>query len=195
MITTERLVLRRWKPEDFEPFCAMNADEEVMRHFPSTLTPAQTAAGLKRVEAHFERHGWGLYAVEHELQFIGYIGLFQVPFEAHFTPAVEIGWRLARPYWNRGLATEGARACLDFGFSKLGLPEIVAFTTPGNEASRRVMEKIGMRHDVAGDFEHPRVAPGHVLRWHVLYRIGNDSHLPSTEKASKTLPGPPPVKA
>ena len=171
MITTERLLLRRWKPEDFEPFCAMNADAEVMRHFPSTLTREQTASGLRRAEVHFDRHGWGLFAAEHEGQFIGYVGLFHVPFEAHFTPAVEIGWRLARAYWNRGLATEGARACLEFGFSRLDLKEIVAFTVPGNAASRRVMEKIGMRHDPQGDFEHPRVATGHALRRHVLYRI------------------------
>ena len=85
-----------------------------------------------RVQAHFDRHGWGLFAAEHECVFIGYIGLFHVPLDAHFTPAVEVGWRLAREYWNRGLAPEGARACLDFGFSTLGLAEIVAFTTPGN---------------------------------------------------------------
>ena len=193
MIATERLLLRRWKPEDFAPFCAMNADEEVMRHFPSTLNPEQTKAGLNRVETHFDRHGWGLFAAEHEGQFIGYIGLFHVPFEAHFTPAVEIGWRLARSHWNRGLATEGARACLDFGFSKLDLKEIVAFTPPANLASRRVMEKLGMLHDVQGDFEHPRVAPGHALCRHVLYRIGN--YFPPTENASSTLPGPPPVNA
>ena len=171
MITTERLLLRRWKPEDFEPFCAMNADAEVMRHFPSTLSREQTAAGVKRAEAHFVRHGWGLFAIEHEGVFIGYIGLFHVPFKAHFTPAVEIGWRIARTYWNRGLASEGARACLDFGFSQLGLKEIVAFTTPGNLASLRVMQKVGMLHDPQGDFEHPRVAPGHPLKRHVLYRV------------------------
>lgn len=170
MITTGRLLLRRWKPEDFEPFCAMNADPDVMRHFPSTLTRAQTANGLARAEAHFDRHGWGLFAAEHEGIFIGYIGLFHVPFEARFTPAVEIGWRLARQYWNRGLASEGARACLAFGWSTLELKEIVAFTTPSNLASRRVMEKIGMRHDVDGDFDHPRVASGHPLQRHVLYR-------------------------
>ena len=191
ILQTGRLILRRWKPEDFEPFCAMNANLEVMRHFPSTLTREQTAAGLKRVEAHFDRHGWGLFAAEHEGLFIGYIGLFHVPFEAHFTPAVEIGWRLARTHWNRGLASEGARACLEFGFSQLGLKEIVAFTTPGNLASIRVMEKIGMRRDPEGDFEHPRVAQGHALRRHVLYR----TYFPSTENASSTLPGAPPVNA
>lgn len=178
MITTERLLLRRWKPDDFEAFCAMNADAEVMRHFPSTLTPAQTAAGLARVEAHFDRHGWGLFAAEYEGMFIGSIGLFHVPFEAHFTPAVEIGWRLASAYWNRGLASEGARACLDFGFRQLGLKEIVAFTTPGNIASQRVMQKIAMHRDEQGDFEHPRVAPGHPLRTHVLYRIQSSVESP-----------------
>lgn len=172
MITTEQLLLRPWKPEDFDAFCALNADPDVMRHFSSTLTRLQTAAVLERAQAHFDRHGWGLFATEFEGVCIGYIGLFHVPFDAHFTPAVEIGWRLSKAYWNRGLASEGARACLDFGFSRLGLKEIVAFTTPGNLASIRVMEKIGMRHDPEGDFEHPRVAPGHPLRRHVLYRAG-----------------------
>ena len=170
IIRTRRLVLRPWQAEDIEPFAALNADAEVMRHFPSTLSREQTVAGIARVQAHFDRHGWGLFAAEHEGVFIGYIGLFHVPFNARFTPAVEIGWRLAREYWNRGLASEGARACLDFGFSTLGLAEIVAFTTPGNLASLRVMEKIGMRHDPMGDFEHPRIARGHPLRRHVLYR-------------------------
>ena len=170
MIATPRLLLRPWKSKDFEPFCALNADPEVMRHFPATLTRAQTKAGLERTVAHFARHGWGLFAAEHEGSFIGCIGIFHVPFVAHFTPAVEIGWRLARAYWNRGFATEGARACLDFGFSQVGLTEIVSMTTPGNLASRKVMEKIGMRHDPGGDFEHPRIAPGHPLRRHVLYR-------------------------
>ena len=170
MITTARLLLRRWTPDDFELFCAMNADAEVMRHFPSTLTGEQTANGLARVEAHFDRHGWGLFAAEHAGAFIGYIGLFHVSFTARFTPAVEIGWRLASKYWNQGLASEGARACLSYGWSSLGLQEIVAFTTPGNLASRRVMHKIGMRRDEGGDFEHPRVMPGHALRRHVLYR-------------------------
>jgi ribosomal-protein-alanine N-acetyltransferase len=194
MITTERLLLRRWKPEDLEPFAAMNADPLVMRFFPSMLTREQSLDGVKRVEAHFERHGWGLFAAEHESEFIGYIGLFHVPFQASFTPAVEIGWRLAAQYWNRGLATEGARACLDFGFSKLGLAEIVAFTATSNAPSMRVMEKIGMLHDVGGDFDHPRVAQGHPLRRHVLYRAKR-GHLPSIENASRTLPGAPPVNA
>ncbi|HEY3741055.1 MAG TPA: GNAT family N-acetyltransferase [Bryobacteraceae bacterium] len=171
MIATERLLLRRWKPEDLEPFAAMNADPEVMQHFPSTLTREQTAAGIKRVEAHFERYGWGLLAAEHEGAFIGYVGLFHVPFESHFTPAVEIGWRLKRSHWNRGLATEAARACLQFGFEKAGLQEIVSFTIPINLPSRRVMEKIGMQHDAQGDFEHPKVPAGHPMRRHVLYRI------------------------
>lgn len=173
MITTERMLLRCWKPDDLEPFAAMNADPEVMRHFPSTLNLEQTAAGMKRAEAHFERHGWGLFAAEHEGEFIGYVGLFHVPFQAHFTPAVEIGWRLKRSHWNRGLASEAARACLEFGFRDAGLKEIVSFTIPVNLPSRRVMEKIGMRHDLNGDFEHPKVPAGHVMRRHVLYRISS----------------------
>jgi len=188
MLSTERLLLRPWKDEDLEPFAAMNADPEVMRHFPSTLTREQTAAGLERAKAHFARHGWGLFAAEQEGQFIGYVGLLHVPFETHFTPAVEIGWRLKRSHWNRGLATEGARACLDFGFRQIGLTEIVSFTTPSNLASQRVMQKIGMLRDHQGDFEHPRIAPGNPLRRHVLYRITSSPASQSSELAAATSP-------
>ena len=163
--------LRRWRPEDVEPFAALNADPEVMEHFPSTLSREETIAAVGRVEKHFEERGYGFWAVEAPGQapFIGFIGLAVVPFEAFFTPCVEIGWRLARPWWGRGLATEGARAALACGFERLGMEEIVAFTVPGNIRSRRVMETLGMRH--AGDFEHPRIEPGHPLRRHVLYRL------------------------
>jgi RimJ/RimL family protein N-acetyltransferase len=170
MIRTERLLLRKWREEDIEPFAAINEDPVVMRHFPATLSRAQTEAGVARIHAHFARYGWGLFAAEYEGLFIGYVGLLHVPFESHFTPAVEIGWRLGSAYWNRGLATEGARAVLDFGFREAELAEIVSFTTTGNAASRRVMEKIGMERVAAGDFDHPRVPEGSPLRRHVLYK-------------------------
>lgn len=128
---------------------------------------------IDRMKAHQQKHGFGLLAAEliGQAPFIGFIGISTVPFEAAFTPAVEIGWRLARPFWNRGLATEGAFAVLSYGFRKLLLPEIVSFTVPANLRSRRVMEKIGMRHDRRDDFDHPRLPAGHPLRRHVLYRL------------------------
>lgn len=189
-IRTERLLLRMWKPEDVEPFAALNADPLVMRHFPSTLTREQTLAAVERVHAQFDKHGWGLMAAEYKGEFIGYIGLFVVPFEAHFTPAVEIGWRLAAKYWNKGLATEGARAILRYAGEQLRLEEVVSFTTTTNLPSMRVMEKIGMHRDAAGDFDHPRLPAGHPLQRHVLYR-----YFPSIENASSTLPPIPPVNA
>ena len=103
--------------------------------------------------------------------FAGFIGLSRPPFEAHFTPCVEIGWRLALEHWGRGYATEGARAALQLGFEELGLEEILSYTVPGNLRSRRVMERIGMVHDAAGDFDHPSLPKGHALERHVLYRI------------------------
>ena len=173
MVETERLLLREWREDDFEPFARMCADPRVMEFFPATLTREETAAGIERGRAHFARHGFGWWAAELKETgaFIGFIGLAVPYFEAHFTPCVEVGWRLAAEYWRRGLATEGARASLRYGFEVLGLAEIVSFTTVANVRSRRVMEKIGMTHDPADDFDHPRIAEGHPLRRHVLYRL------------------------
>jgi len=122
----------------------------------------------------FAEHGFGLWAVEvvGVAPFIGYVGLSIPRFEAHFTPAVEVGWRLASAYWGQGYATEGARAALEAGFTQFGLKEIVSFTVPATARSRRVMERIGMTHDPADDFDHPRLAEGDPLHRHVLYRIG-----------------------
>jgi RimJ/RimL family protein N-acetyltransferase len=173
MIETERLRLREWRDEDREPFARMNADPRVMEFFPATLTATETDAMLERVRAHLARHGFGWWVAELKETgaFIGFIGLAVPYFEAHFTPCVEIGWRLAAEYWGRGLATEGARKALRYGFEELGLQEIVSFTTAGNMRSRRVMEKLGMSRNPADDFDHPRIDEGHPLRWHVLYRI------------------------
>jgi RimJ/RimL family protein N-acetyltransferase len=170
-LKTPRLRMRRWQPEDLEPFAALNADPDVMEHFPSMLSREETAAAVGRVEKHFEDRGYGFWAVEvpGKAHFIGFIGLAVPSFGASFTPCVEIGWRLARPWWGQGLTTEGARAALAYGFERLGLEEIVAFTVPGNIRSRRVMEKLGMRY--SEDFEHPRIDPRHPLCRHVLYRL------------------------
>lgn len=174
VLTTTRLVLRGWRDSDLEPFAALNADPAVMRHFPALLRREESDAAAGRIRAAFARQGWGLWAVEvpGEAEFIGFVGLASPRFQAHFTPCVEIGWRLAAPFWGRGLASEGARAALEFGFAEVGLDEIVAMAVPSNRASLRVMEKIGMRYDPAGDFDHPLIEPGHKLRRHVLYRIG-----------------------
>ena len=173
MVETERLRLREWRDEDLEPFARMNADPRVMEFFPSLLTPEETAAGMERAREHWARHGFGWWAAELKEtgEFIGFLGLAVPGFEAHFTPCVEIGWRLAAEQWGRGLATEGARASLRYGFEELGLKEIVSFTTVSNVRSRRVMEKIGMTRNPADDFEHPGIAEGNPLRRHVLYRI------------------------
>lgn len=172
-IITPRLWLRRWRHADRGAWAALNADPRVMEHFPKTLTPLESRAAADRIAAHFDEHGYGLWAVEVPgvVEFAGFVGLVQTRFEAHFTPCVEIGWRLAAEFWRRGYATEGARAAADFGFESLGLDEIVSFTVPPNARSRRVMEKLGMSHDPADDFDHPLLEEGHPLRRHVLYRL------------------------
>ena len=172
-IQTERLQLRGWRSADVEPFAALNADPQVMQYFPKTLSHRESESFISRVNTHFDQHGFGLWAVEVRdvAPFIGFVGLAIPRFEAHFTPCVEIGWRLAAQYWNRAYATEAARAVLKFAFDTLRLQEVVALTVPANIASRRVMEKIGMKRDPADDFDHPLLAPGHSLSRHVLYRI------------------------
>ncbi len=169
LLQTERLTLRLWHEGDREPFAAMNADPVVMEHFPAPLTRAESDAFVDRVQAHWAEHGFGLWAVDVDDSFAGFIGLAAATFEASFTPAVEVGWRLARPYWGRGLASEGARAALAYGFEDAGLAEIVSFTAVLNERSWRVMERIGMTRE--GTFDHVRVPVGSALRPHVLYRI------------------------
>jgi RimJ/RimL family protein N-acetyltransferase len=144
-----------------------------MEHFPALLSPDETDARIARIQAHFDQHGFGLWAVEIPgvTPFAGFVGLTVPPFDAPFTPCVEIGWRLAAEFWGQGYATEGAKAALAFGFESLGLDEIVSFTVPANTRSRRVMEKIGMTHDPREDFDHPLLPENHALRRHVLYRI------------------------
>ena len=172
-LKTERLLLRRWRLEDQEPFARLNAVPRVVEFLPGPLSRDESDAVVRRIEDHFERHGFGLWAVEIPgvTPFAGFIGLSIPRFEAPFTPCVEIGWRLAAEYWNRGYATEGARAALNFGFTALELSEILSFTVPANLRSRRVMKKLGMTHSPADDFDHPLLQPGHPLRRHVLYRM------------------------
>ena len=160
VVDTPRLILRAWRDSDREPFARMNADPRVMEFFPSCLSRAES-------DALFDRARMSVLAAELRAtgEFIGFIGLSVPTFEAHFTPCVEIGWRLAAEHWGRGLATEGARAVLERASG-----EIVSFTTEKNWRSRRVMEKIGLKHDPRDDFDHPGLPEGHPLRRHVLYR-------------------------
>lgn len=175
-LRTPRLRLRGWTDDDRRPYAEMNADPVVMEHFPNPLTAEQSDAHVDHVLTHWERHGCGLWAVEITgLQaFIGFVGLSIPTFEADFMPCVEVGWRLTRAAWGHGYATEGARAALAFGFGTLGIPEIVSFTTTQNTRSRRVMEKLGMTHDPADDFDHPRT-PGWSGQRHVLYRLSSEA--------------------
>jgi RimJ/RimL family protein N-acetyltransferase len=171
-LRTERLVLRQWRETDLEPFAELNADPEAMRHFPSRLTREQSDTLARDISYMIEKQGWGLWAVEvvGGPSFIGFVGLNEPRFEAHFLPAVEVGWRLAREHWGHGYATEAARASVAFGFEELELDEIVAMIAPANTRSRRVAERLAMTRDPADDFDHPRVPKG-PLRRHVLYRL------------------------
>ena len=172
MIETERLLLRRWKERDRDPFARMNADPRVME-FMQPLSRAESDLLVDRLESRFRERGFGLYAAElrQEGTFIGFIGLAVPAFEAHFTPCVEIGWRLAAEHWGRGLATEGALAVTRDAFGPLGLDALVSFAVPANIRSQRVMEKIGMTHNPSDDFDHPNISEGNPLRRHVLYRL------------------------
>ncbi len=173
MLRTERLVLRRWREADLAPFAAMNADPATMRFMPGVMTAEETRAQVGRFEEHHRAHGFGVWAVELPgvAPLIGYVGLQHVGFEAPFTPAVEIGWRLAPAYWGKGYATEGAKAALRIGFEDLNLDQIVSFTVMANKPSWSVMERLGMTRNPAEDFDHPRLPVGHALRRHILYRM------------------------
>lgn len=170
---TERLLLRGWRPEDREPFARLNADPAVVEYLPGALSRAESDALAARIEAGWAEHGYGLWAVEVPgvAPFVGFVGLSAARFAAPFTPAVEVGWRLAASAWGRGYATEAGRASLTFGFEDHDLGEVVSFTARGNARSRRVMGRLGMRHDPTDDFEHPNVPDGSPLRGHVLYRL------------------------
>jgi len=172
VIRTWRLLLRRWRESDREPFAVLNGDPEVMEHFPATLSREQSDELIGRIEREFDRRGFGLWALEtlEAGELIGFAGLATPSFEAHFTPAVEVGWRLARPAWGHGYATEAAEAAIEVGFGQAGLAEVVSFTAARNRRSRAVMERLGMVRDPAEDFDHPDLAVGDPLRRHVLYR-------------------------
>jgi ribosomal-protein-alanine N-acetyltransferase len=176
VIRTERLLLRRWRDEDRDSFAAMNADPAVMEHMQGLMTRERCDAFIDKIEAWWDEHGWGLWAIEVPgvAPFVGYVGLWP----AYYLPGdpVEVGWRMIREHWGHGYVTEAAREALRFGFEDIGLEEIVSFTVPQNQRSWRVMERIGLHRDPSGDFDHPNVdaaAYPHLVR-HVLYRLGRD---------------------
>jgi len=173
LLSTERLYLRGWRDEDRQPYAAINADPHVREFFPELLTHEQSDAQIAVFEDHFAAHGFGMWALELRAsgELIGFTGMDLATYDAHFAPAVEIGWRLARSAWGHGYATEAAREALRFGFDELELEELVACTAPANLRSRAVMERLHMTHDPAEDFDHPEIAAGHPLCRHVLYRL------------------------
>jgi RimJ/RimL family protein N-acetyltransferase len=170
-LRTERLWLRRWREEDRPALAEMNADPAVVRYLPRALTRVESDALMDALEVHFDAHGFGPWAVElcASRALLGLVGLKRVAFEARFTPAVEIAWRLHPAAWGQGYAVEAARAVMQAAFAQLGLAEVVSFTVPANRASWRVMEKLGMQCD--GEFDHPGLPAGHPLQRHVLYRL------------------------
>lgn len=176
-LCTSRLRLRRWQAADREPFAAMNAHPVVMEYFPGRLTREQSDDLIEKIETGFEANGFGLWALEVQAtgEFVGFTGLARPSFDAHFTPAVEVGWRLTRSAWGKGYATEAAQRALAFGFEEAGLVEIVSFTTATNRRSRAVMERIGMTHNSDDDFDHPGLQKGDPLLRHVLYRLRKPS--------------------
>lgn len=173
-IKTARLLLRQWKQEDFQPFSEMSLDERVMEFFPSPLDAKESEAVASTCQALIKERGWGFWAVElnENKKFIGFIGLHIPTADLPFSPCVEVGWRLAHPYWGKGYATEGAKATLRFGFSALGLKEIVAFTSVLNKKSINVMLKSGMERPE--EFNHPDIPSNHRLYPHVVYRLSRE---------------------
>jgi RimJ/RimL family protein N-acetyltransferase len=171
MIETARLILRPWRDSDLPLFAEQNADPVVMRYLVGPLTRAQSDDYAAQAVRHLAETGYGKWAVEAPgvAPFIGAVGLSRVKFEASFTSAVEVAWRLHRNYWGCGYATEAARAAIEDGFTRVGLSEIVALTTLSNIPSQRVMERLGMTRTI--EFDHPAVAEDSPLRRHVLYRL------------------------
>ena len=169
-LSTSRLILREWRDADLAPFAQLNADPEVMEHFPKTLSRQESDGFAAAIKARMARHGFGLWAVERQDtgDFIGYVGFNQPSFQADFEPCVEIGWRLARTHWGQGFASEAAQACLDWGATRFKTLPIVSFTIPANRRSQRVMETIGLRYE--RDFIHPNLRLDPRMGPHVLYR-------------------------
>lgn len=176
VITTQRLHLRNWLSTDADPFYAINQDPLVYEYLKGPMTMDEVRDFIDRMQQQFTLGGYTLWAVEEKSSgaMMGFVGLNHTDWPAHFTPAVEIGWRLGSQYWGKGYATEAAKAVLSYAFEALSLTELVSLTAVANQRSRRVMEKIGMTHDPADDFNHPKLPADHPLLRHVLYRLHRD---------------------
>jgi len=179
IIETNRLILRTWKNSDLKPMLSINQDPKVMEYFPGLQDLETTKNLILKINSHFKKHGYTLYATEikNSGEFIGFIGLFTPGFESHFTPATEIGWRLSSKHWGQGFATEGAKAALDYAFRELKILEIVSFTSVDNTKSIRVMQKIGLQHTIDDNFDHPKLEEDSPLKQHVLYRLSREKYL------------------
>ena len=179
MIETDRLILRTWRESDLQQMLTINQDPKVMEYFPGLQDLEATTNFITKVNNHFDKPGYSLYATTRKdtSEFIGFIGLLIANFEAHFTPATEIGWRLSSKHWDKGFATEGAQAVLNHAFRELKIPEIVSFTAEGNAQSIKVMQKIGLRHHANDDFDHPKLEDTSPLKRHVLYRLSKEEYL------------------
>lgn len=184
ILETERLLLRTWQDSDLDPMAVIDQDPQVCQYLPGIGNREATAAGIERIKKHYKKHGFSVYAVELKStqEMIGFIGLSVPSFEAHFMPTVEIAWRLASRHWNKGYATEGAMAVLNYAFLQLNLNEIVSFCVVKNQASRRIMEKIGLHRNPADDFAHPKLPEESPLRAHVLYRLSKAEYLKNRER-------------
>jgi RimJ/RimL family protein N-acetyltransferase len=169
-IESPRLLLRSWNESDLEAYIKMNHDPKVMQYFPNILSSEDTLHHFEKIKQHFSEYNYGLFALElkEEKRFIGFTGFSHPSFESFFTPCVEIGWRIDAPYWQRGLGTEAANACLKYGFQMLNFEKIVSFTSIHNTASEKLMQKIGMQKIT--EFDHPKLASTHYLCKHVLYQ-------------------------
>ncbi|MHA1128922.1 MAG: GNAT family N-acetyltransferase [Alphaproteobacteria bacterium] len=180
-IETDRLTLRQFTSEDYATMASINGDPKVMECFPAPMTAQQSDAMMKRIEEHWQTNNFGLFALEirDTGQLIGFTGLTHPPYETTFTPCIEVGWRLTPEVWGKGFAFEAATACLNWGFTDLGLNEIVSFTFEGNTRSRHLMARLGMAHTPNEDFDHPMLPPDSPLLRHVLYRLALDQGAPS----------------
>ncbi len=185
IIQTERLILRLWKSEDAQPYYDINQDPEVIRYLRGPLTIEQVQYFIFSANAHYDTHGYTLWAVELKEtgELIGFIGLNYIDWKTLFTPAVEIAWRLGTHFWGNGYATEGARAVLKYGFMVLGIQKIVSFTVPANTRSIWVMKKIGLQRDENGDFNHPKLSLDHPLSQHILYKLIRDDYIENILKS------------
>ena len=173
VIETKRLILRTWDNDDINDYYLLNQDPKVVEFLLKMSSIEQAKEFIENMNHQFHIYGYTVFAVEEKEsgELIGFTGLNSPIWSTSFTPCVEIGWRLSSKFWGKGYATEAARAVLDYGFKECALDEILAWTVPANIRSISVMKKIGMEHDINGDFNHPEVPEGHKLLKHILYRI------------------------